>query len=97
MIRNAIARGLCATVMLGLVLPATAAPKATAKPAKDATIWCPLMEQNVSKAKATSSVVNGKTYYFCCKQCKKMFDKDPNRAAIRYNMQVAAHNKAKKG
>lgn len=89
MIRNTVTRGLCAAVALGMALPLAAAPKTAAKD----TVWCPIMDQNVQKSKATKSTVNGKTYYFCCNKCKAMFDKDPKKQAAKYDAQIKAHNK----
>lgn len=93
MIRNSVKQVIGVTLTLGLALPVMAAPKAASKAA---TIWCPTMDESVPKAKATSSVLNGKTYYFCCKTCKKMFDKNPTKNAAVYNAKMAAHNKAAK-
>ena len=95
MIRNTVTRGLCAVVALGIALPLAAAPKTASKPAASSTIWCPLMDQDIQKSKATKSTVNGKTYYFCCKKCKAMFDKDPKKQAAKYDAQVKAHSKKK--
>lgn len=93
MIRNSVKQVVSLSLALGLAMPVLAAPKAASKAA---TIWCPTMDESVPKAKATASVFNGKTYYFCCKQCKKMFDKNPSKNAVTYNAKMAAHNKAKK-
>lgn len=93
MIRNSVKSVIGATLVLGLAMPVLAAPKAASK---DATIWCPTMDESVPKAKATASVYKGKTYYFCCKMCKKMFDKNPPKNAATYDTKMAAHNKAAK-
>lgn len=57
--------------------------KASAEPAKIKTVSavCPVMGNkipDVTKA-AGKSVYKGKTYYFCCKGCKPVFDKDPEK------------------
>ena len=100
MIRQSVTRGLCAVLALGIALPLAAAPKTAAKPAAkanpNATIYCPIMDMDYPKAKATKSSYKGKTYYFCCKKCKQIFDKDPQKEAAKYNAGVAKHNKEKK-
>ncbi len=59
--------------------------KKTAKPApakKPVSAICPVMGTkipDVSKAAGGSTVYKGKTYYFCCKACKPMFLKDPEK------------------
>jgi YHS domain-containing protein len=44
-------------------------------------LLCPVTGDTIpSKAKAAgSSVYNGKTYYFCCADCKPAFDKEPEK------------------
>ena len=53
-----------------------AAPVAKAKPAK---LVCPVTGETIASVKAAvgSSVYKGKTYYFCCSDCKPAFDKNP--------------------
>ncbi|MDO8589191.1 MAG: YHS domain-containing protein [Armatimonadota bacterium] len=41
-------------------------------------VTCPVMGKKVADLKnAPKSVYKGKTYYFCCPDCKPKFDKDP--------------------
>jgi len=98
MIRKIAARGLCsAIVSVGLLSVAMPAGAAEAKPAaakKAEKIWCPYMDISIKKAKAPKSSHKNKTYYFCCDDCKVMFDKDPAKQAAAYDKKVAAHNKA---
>jgi YHS domain-containing protein len=60
--------------------------KAPAKPAvrkKIVSAVCPVMGTkvpDVSKA-AGKTVYKGKTYYFCCDECKPAFDKNPSKYA----------------
>ena len=53
-------------------------PTAAAAPAK-ASLVCPVTGDKIASVKdaAGKSTYKGKTYYFCCSQCKPMFDKDP--------------------
>src|SRR5690242_6156894 len=53
--------------------------KATA--AKQAPLICPVSGDKIaSVAKAAGkSVYKGKTYYFCCPDCKPRFDKNPEK------------------
>ena len=42
----------------------------------------PMCGMEIDRAKAAEeSEYNGKTYYFCSRSCKEMFDKDPKRYA----------------
>ncbi len=41
-------------------------------------LQCPVMKTwFVQDEKTDKAVYEGKTYYFCCKGCKPMFEKDP--------------------
>lgn len=41
-------------------------------------IQCPVMKTwFVPNEKTDKAVYEGKTYYFCCKSCKPMFEKEP--------------------
>lgn len=43
-------------------------------------IQCPVMKTwFVPNEKSDKIVHKGKTYYFCCKGCKPMFEKDPGK------------------
>lgn len=43
-------------------------------------IQCPVMKTwFVPNEKTDKAVYEGKTYYFCCKTCKPMFEKDPGK------------------
>ena len=71
---------------------APAAPKAKAsakKATQAASLVCPVTGEKIASIKdaAGSSTYKGKTYYFCCPDCKPKFDKDPNKAV----MNVSAH------
>ena len=60
-----------------LTTAATAAPKAAA--AKKTALICPVSGTKIaSAAKAYNhETYKGKTYYFCCPDCKPAFDKNP--------------------
>ncbi len=96
MMKKVIQRGIYSAIvsvgLLSIVLPAGAATTPAKK--KDEKIWCPYMDLNVKKSKATQSSYKGKTYYFCCDDCKKMFDKDPAKESVKYTKKVAEHKKA---
>ena len=63
-----------------------AAPYHTAKAvnAKKATLICPVSGTKIaSAAKAYNhETYKGKTYYFCCPQCKPTFDKNPAKVIV---------------
>jgi YHS domain-containing protein len=41
---------------------------------------CPVCKADVEEKKARGTTEhNGKTYYFCCKACKKKFDEAPEQ------------------
>ncbi len=40
---------------------------------------CPVCGMAVDPATAPSSTHNGKTYHFCCDDCKQQFDADPEK------------------
>ncbi|MGQ9697048.1 MAG: YHS domain-containing protein [Armatimonadota bacterium] len=47
---------------------------------KRAAAVCPVSGKTVADTKqAPKSVYKGKTYYFCCPECKPKFDKTPAR------------------
>jgi Cu+-exporting ATPase len=47
---------------------------------EDDKLVCPVSgEKFTKKENSPSSTYNGKTYYFCCVGCKKMFDKNPEK------------------
>ena len=59
---------------------ALAAPSHSVKPAsKAAPLICPVTGTKIASVKAAvgHSTYKGKTYYFCCPDCKPRFDKDP--------------------
>jgi YHS domain-containing protein len=62
------------------------APK---KPAK-APLICPITGEKIISASAAAAheTYKGKTYYFCCPNCKPAFDKNPGKAVAN-----AAHGK----
>jgi len=74
--------------MIGIALAvlatgAIAAPSSSTKPAsavaKKTTLICPVTGTKIaSAAKAYAhETYKGKTYYFCCPECKPRFDKTP--------------------
>ncbi len=70
------------TAALALISGAAfAAPGPTAKaaPARKAALICPVTGTKIaSAAKAYNhETYKGKTYYFCCPECKPRFDKAP--------------------
>lgn len=83
-------RSLIATAVMLLfiasLIPAVAGPECkggvctlTVKEPATKGAVCPVLGTkiaDVTKA-AGKSVYKGKTYYFCCKDCKTKFDKDP--------------------
>lgn len=75
-------------VFVACAVPAMAAAPAKNMPAKPAaakkpmSAVCPVLGVNipdVSKAPGGSAVYKGKTYYFCCKNCKAKFLKEPEK------------------
>ncbi len=60
-----------------------AAKPRPAKPAKVTSAVCPVMKTKIPDIRkaAGKSTYKGKTYYFCCKSCKPMFDKNPAKYA----------------
>ncbi len=60
---------------------AIAAPISKAAPIKTTALICPVTGTKIaSAAKAYShETYKGKTYYFCCPECKPAFDKNPTK------------------
>ncbi len=60
--------------------PASAAPGKTQR-GTAAPLICPVTGTKIASVKAAvgSSTYKGKTYYFCCSECKPKFDKDPQK------------------
>lgn len=79
---------LTAAALLTLAGAALAAPghshakKPTAS-AKAAPLVCPVTGNKIASVKAAvgHSTYKGKTYYFCCPECKPRFDKNPAQIA----------------
>ena len=74
--------GLC---LGGLGLPGCAqskeaAPSATAQPADLGNTVCPVSLDKVGDSKLMV-VYQGKIYHFCCDDCPKKFDADPDKYA----------------
>jgi len=73
--------GTTIAALAALSSAALAAPAHTAKPAaaKTAALICPVTGTRIaSAAKAYAhETYKGKTYYFCCPECKPAFDKSP--------------------
>ncbi len=71
------------TALAVLASGAVAAPHSHAKAAhaKKAALICPVTGTKIaSAAKAYNhETYKGKTYYFCCPECKPAFDKNPNK------------------
>jgi transcriptional regulator GlxA family with amidase domain/YHS domain-containing protein len=44
---------------------------------------CPICEMDVNRTTAKREVFNGRTYYFCSDECKKLFDASPDRFATK--------------
>ncbi len=68
-----------------LATGAIAAPSSSTKPAsaaaKKTALICPVTGTKIaSAAKAYAhETYKGKTYYFCCPECKPAFDKNPGK------------------
>lgn len=62
-------------------IAAPASPVKAAVPAKTAALICPVTGTKIaSAAKAYAhETYKGKTYYFCCPECKPAFDKNPGK------------------
>ncbi len=66
--------------------PAVAQKKPAAHPkaavhTKKAALICPVTGDKIASVKAAvgHSKFKGKTYYFCCPECKPRFDKNPQK------------------
>jgi YHS domain-containing protein len=59
-------------------------------PVKAAALVCPITGEKIISANAAAAheTYKGKTYYFCCPNCKPTFDKNPSKAVA-----DAAHGK----
>lgn len=71
---------LAASALLLSGVAAFAAPAAKpAAPKSAAVLVCPVTHEKIASVKAAvgHSVYKGKTYYFCCSDCKPKFDKNP--------------------
>ena len=65
---------------LALLSGTVSAAPGQAKPAvKKAALICPVTGTKIASVKAAvgHSTYKGKTYYFCCPDCKPRFDKNP--------------------
>ena len=69
--------GLAAVATLRAETPAAAAP--TSQPAAATNTMCPVSGDAVDPK--VTAVYNGKTYAFCCADCIKSFNKDPEKYA----------------
>jgi YHS domain-containing protein len=67
--------------MAFVAVPVTGYAAATQQASKKVVLVCPVTGNKIpSIAKAVGhSLYKGKTYYFCCKMCKPLFDKDPQK------------------
>ncbi len=74
---------LTAIALAALTSAALAAPVSHAKAAaaKKTALICPVTGNKIaSAAKAYNhETYKGKTYYFCCPECKPAFDKNPSK------------------
>ncbi len=53
----------------------------------------PVCRMNVDEKKAAAtSAYSGKTYYFCSKNCKERFDKEPGKYAGKAGGHEHSHN-----
>lgn len=71
---------LTTAALAALASGALAAPNHAAKPtAAKAALICPVTGDKIASVKAAvgHSTYGGKTYYFCCPDCKPRFDKNP--------------------
>lgn len=77
--RSIVALATLALFALSL-LPSLAATGTLSQSKKAASAVCPVLHVKVPDvSKAPKSVYKGKTYYFCCKDCKAKFDKNPEK------------------
>lgn len=69
---------LAATTNAALAAPAHASKHASAKPA---ALACPVTGNKIAAVGAAYNheTYKGKTYYFCCPECKPRFDKNPDK------------------
>ncbi len=65
---------------LALTTAAFAAPVKPA-PAKTTALICPMTGNKIASAAQAYNheTYKGKTYYFCCPECKPRFDKNPSK------------------
>jgi YHS domain-containing protein len=70
---------LLATAVLPTVRADDAKAPATSQPAAATNTKCPVSGDDVDSKVTT--VYNGKTYAFCCADCVKSFNKDPEKYA----------------
>lgn len=70
---------LTTAALAALASGALAAPNHAAKPAAKTALICPVTGDKIASVKAAvgHSAYGGKTYYFCCPECKPRFDKNP--------------------
>ena len=68
-------------IALGIVIASGVASAAPA--AKPAPLICPVTGEKIASVKDAvgHSTYKGKTYYFCCADCKPQFDKNPAKYA----------------
>ena len=75
---------LMTAALAALTSGAFAAPSHASKPtAAKAALICPVTGNKIASVKAAvgHSTYGGKTYYFCCPECKPRFDKNPAKIA----------------
>jgi len=82
--------GISVIAIIGLFLMGCTAPKTTAKTgATKAAVICPVTGTKLTKEKAFETMeYKGKTYYFCCAECKPTFEKDPEKYIASGNVQM---------
>lgn len=60
-----------------LVLPALTAPAPQAKPATNTV--CPVTGEKVDPRKSPKTVVRGREYFLCCKECAPKLQQTPDK------------------
>lgn len=78
-ITTALVAALSGAALAAPALTTKTTPTAAKKPA--ARLICPVTGTKIASVKAAvgHSTYKGKTYYFCCPECKPKFDKNPSK------------------
>jgi len=76
-----------------LVFSMTLVMVALDKSVNDETLKCPVSGKEFKKSEATPKYeYEGKTYYFCCENCKDAFIKDPEKYTIKEEPEGHMHH-----